>query len=327
MQALIIVNPAARRSLRPSAVEEAVRTAERTTGWHIAIAVTSAQGEATTMARQAVAAGSDAVFACGGDGTLNEVANGLLGTNAALGFIPAGTVNIWAREHRIRRDPGAALRLLRDGATRRADIGWAAWEGGERAFLLMAGLGFDGEVVRQVDERDKRFTGPLAYARAAVAGAGGYRAVPVILDHDGIREEGPLGQLVASNTRLYGAYFRAAPHALVDDGLLDITYLDLERPMPGALPLLPRLLLGWPDSAHVRTYRTNDLRIQPSPGEEAPPLQLDGEAVGQGAVRLTVRPLALRVIVPAGKNGLYARDPDLALEALLTPGAPNPAPP
>lgn len=325
MQVHIIVNPVARRTPRPEALEEAARTVGRDTGWDIRIAVTSTPNEATAIARQAAADGSAAVFACGGDGTLNEVANGLLGTEAALGFIPAGTANLWAREHRIRRDPVAALRLLRDGVTHRADAGWAAWDGGERAFLLMAGVGYDGEVVRHVVARDKRLSGPLSFARAAIE-AGGYHTVRAALYHDGLGDEGPLGQLIASNTRLYGAYFRPAPQALVDDGLLDITYVDLERPLFGALPLLPRLLLGRPGGTHVRTYRTGDLRVEPLPGEYAPPLQLDGEVVGEGAVRLTVRPLALRVIVPAGKNGLYAREAEPALEALLTPGAPSPSP-
>ena len=82
-----------------------------------------------------------------------------------------------------------------------------------------------------------------------------------------------------------------------------------------------------PGGTHIRTYYTNDLHIQPSFGEKAPTLQLDGEVVGEGEVRLTVRPLALRVIMPAKKNGLYSRDPDPGLEALLRPGSPNPAPP
>ena len=325
MQVHIIVNPAARRAPRPGALEEAARTLRRDTGWDIRIASTSTPGEATVIARQAEADGSAAVFACGGDGTLNEVANGLLGTKAALGFIPAGTVNLWAREHRLRRDPEAALRLLRDGATRQADAGWAAWDGGERAFLLMAGLGYDGEVVRHVGAWDKRLSGPLAFARAAIE-AGGYHAVHAALDHDGVRDEGPLVQLIASNTRLYGAYFRPATEALADDGLLDITCLDLERPLPGALPLLPRLLLGRPGGAHIQAYRTADLRVEPLPGDGSPPLQLDGEVVGEGPVRLTVRPLALRVIVPTGRNGMYARDAEPALEALLTPGVPSPSP-
>ena len=100
------------------------------------------------LARQAVAGGSEVVFACGGDGTVNEVANGLAGTGRALAVIRGGTSNVFASEMRVPRAPERALRVLDRGSVRRFDLGVA----GERRFLMMAGLGFDAHSIRGVSE-------------------------------------------------------------------------------------------------------------------------------------------------------------------------------
>src|SRR5688572_14055799 len=105
-KALIVLNPAARRLPRRERLDEACREmAER--GWSIDIAVSEAPGDAIRIARDA-AGSCAAVFACGGDGTVSEVAHGLLGTDAALGCIPGGTSNLWAAEHQMAGDPKAA---------------------------------------------------------------------------------------------------------------------------------------------------------------------------------------------------------------------------
>ncbi len=332
-RALIVVNPAARRVPTRAALAAAVRDA-RALGWRVALATTAGPGDATAIARQAAGQGCAAVFACGGDGTLNEVANGLLGTDAALGFIPAGTVNIWAKEHGIPAGPAAALRLLSEGVTRMVDVGWAehaplephppapspsatdgegvAAAGGEvaRAFLLMAGLGFDSAVTRAVGKREKRVAGPLAFARATLTSAITYRAARATLRYDGVAREANLALLIASNSRLYAGIFRPAPHALIDDGLLDITLVDAARVLPDGLAALPRLLLGRvPPEAEgrgVSGFRTAALSIET---RELAILQLDGEIVGRTPVRLTVRPRALRVVVPPGPNPLYREPP------------------
>ncbi len=313
--AVIVVNPAARRAPNRDALAEARREGERI-GWRIDIATTTAPGEATALARQAGESGASCVFACGGDGTLNEVLNGIVkaAVRPALGFIPAGTVNIWAREHSLPSRPAEAIRLLATGATRIADAGHAEWLGSERAFLLMAGLGFDAVVARAVGGREKRLAGTLAYARAAVAAARPYRSPNVVLRFDHETYEGKLALLIASNARLYGGFARPAPEALVDDGLLDITLLDLDRLLPGGLTLLPRLLRDPRGHRRVRSFRAASVSIET---DTPSPLQLDGEVAGETPVRLTTLAGAVRVIVPPGPNPLYRGDAGPSLTELL----------
>src|SRR3989304_1812539 len=98
-------------------------------------------------AREAAATGAAVVFACGGDGTLNEVANGLVGSESTLGALRGGMGNVFAKEGGVPRSPEAALRLLVEGERRRIDLGVAGTgDGGQgRHFVLMAGVGFDAE--------------------------------------------------------------------------------------------------------------------------------------------------------------------------------------
>ncbi len=336
-RALIVINPAARRLPRRESLAAARRWAVDA-GWRTGLAVTGGPNEATAIARQAAEQGYDAVYACGGDGTLNEVANGLAGTNVALGFIPAGTVNIWAKEHRLGRDPTVALRQLTEGATRVVDLGWAEHaplaarpepvEGEAasrgRAFLLMAGIGYDAAVAAAVEARAKRVLGPLAFVRAMLAGSAGYRAPRATLRHDGLVEEANLGLLTASNSRIYAGILRPAPQALIDDGMLDIALLDLARVLPGAIAELPRLLLGrvprdGREGGYLRGFRTADLAVDT---DRPAPLQVDGEVIGQTPVRLTVRPRALRVIVAPGPNPLYGEPAGPALAELIAAAGP-----
>ena len=110
-RAVIIRNPRARRA---PAVRELLRAAGplRDGGWEVEGRDTSAPGEATELAAAAAGAGADVVIACGGDGTVHEVMNGLAGTETALAVAPAGTADVWAREARLPRDPAAAMALL-----------------------------------------------------------------------------------------------------------------------------------------------------------------------------------------------------------------------
>ncbi len=142
--ATIIRNPAASTVPSMSALEAAA--ASLTDEWRIEIWNTLVKGDAEHLAREAAEAGFDVVFACGGDGTANEVANGLAGTRATFGLIRGGLTNVLADELEIPEDLEAAVGVLRDGQVRHIDVGLA----NGRRFLLQAGVGFDASVVRAV---------------------------------------------------------------------------------------------------------------------------------------------------------------------------------
>ena len=117
--------------------------------WQVDLRLTEEAGDATRLAREAAAEHSDVVIAAGGDGTINEVIQGLAGTETALGVLPLGTVNVWACEMAIPLDGTGAVDVLVHGKIRCIDLGRM----NERYFLLMAGIGLDGEVTSAVETR------------------------------------------------------------------------------------------------------------------------------------------------------------------------------
>jgi diacylglycerol kinase (ATP) len=119
----------------------------RKQGWKAEIWYTQTAGDGEKLARKAVKQQVNLVIAAGGDGTINEIIQGLAGSETALGILPSGTVNVWARELGIPLDDTGACNVLVHGQTRRIDLGCV----NGRYFLLMAGIGFDGEVTQAVE--------------------------------------------------------------------------------------------------------------------------------------------------------------------------------
>lgn len=260
-------------------------------GWTLRLAATSAPGHAGVLARTAAEQGEDVVIVAGGDGTINEAIQGLAGTATALGVLPVGTANVWAREIGLPNHPVAAAQALADGAIRTVDLGRA----GERLFLLMSGAGFDGAVTGLVEPRLKRAMGRWAYVLAAGRLALRYGGAEAVLemDHETVRCR--LLLAVIGNTRLYAGRFTMTASAIADDGLLDVVIVP-GRHLWQALPLAALLLLRrHPMASGVLYYRTRRLRITAS---EALPVQADGDYIGATPLEFSVVPAALRVIVP-----------------------------
>ncbi len=292
---LIVYNPAARGAPRLERLRAALGSAA---GWELLLEVTAGPGDATRLAREAAAGGLAAVVACGGDGTVNEVANGLAGSTTALAVVRGGTSNVWAKEIHVPKDPARALRLLAGGETRAIDLGRA----GERYFLLMAGIGIDGAIVREVSDSAKKRLGAAAYVLHGLRRALGYRSVQAEIDADDQSLSGQLYWAVLGNTRSYGGV-GITHRARVDDGRLDLVLLR-KGGLPRLLWLLPWILLRRHDRrAHV-LYRTITSLDVITAGL---PVQTDGEYLGETPLRFEVAPAALRVIVPRGlKSPLFA---------------------
>ena len=312
----VIFNPAARgeksRRLRRFL---AARRSESLT-----LAATERPGDAQRLAAEAVTAGYEVVVAAGGDGTINEVVNGLGTSGVTLGVLRVGTVNVFGRELGIPKDLAAAWAVLERGRVRAVDLGyaepvadvggtdWPAARGARRYFVQLAGVGFDAWAVQNASWKLKKQIGPLSYVWAGLIAVARPCAPVEVTALDGVtadpRSLPPPGATVTArgtvvligNGRRYGGEFAVFPEARLDDGRLDVCvfarggYLDVVRYASG---VLRGVHTRWKDV----TYWQGAEFICRAVGA-AVPFQLDGEIVGMTPVRFGLLPRALRVVVP-----------------------------
>jgi diacylglycerol kinase (ATP) len=206
---LIIFNPVAGRRRAASLWRVLDLLVEN--GIKVEVAETQHAGHATELARAAARAERGMVVAAGGDGTIAEVANGLLGSNTALGIIPLGTANVLAKEYRLSTAPRAIANAL---AYRRTQLLWpgiARMAGSEHVFVQMVGLGFDGAVVHGLQPLLKRVIGRGAYVWQSLWESVAYRFPKVRLSVDGKDYEA--ASVVVTKGRLYGGPYLLAPNA------------------------------------------------------------------------------------------------------------------
>jgi YegS/Rv2252/BmrU family lipid kinase len=289
-RALLIYNPAARRAPDTARLATAAAAVH---GWEVTLQPTDAAGHATALAARASADAFDAVVACGGDGTVNEVANGLASSSTALAVIRGGTANVWAKEIGVRKGPEAALRLLTDGEVRAIDLGRA----GERYFVCMAGVGFDAAIVREMlTSSAKQRVGAAAYVWTGFRLVSRYKPGIAELQFDGETTSSPLFWLMVANSRNYGGVLDIAHMAKIDDGRLESLLLR-QGGLWTLAKLLPLVFLKRHHRGQMVVHRSiESLEVR----TEGLPVQLDGEYAGETPLRFTVADGALRVLVPAG---------------------------
>ena len=308
-QALFVVNPAARGLPPVSQIREAADWL-RARGWEVTLETTAGPGDATRLAQGAASRGRPVVVACGGDGTVHEVVNGLAGSEAPLAVVPGGTANVWAKDARLPRRALEAVSVIENGRCRSVDLGVLEWEGRpareaeKRYFLLMAGIGLDAHVVGRVPRSWKRRLGAAAYVLTGARESLFYHSRPVELKIDGReRLNLRLGWLLAGNTRCYGGVLRITGRARADDGLLDIlafSRYDLLRAAAYGLAIVAGRHHGAPG---VTYRRAAEVEVS---GPSSLPVQADGEFLGYTPLRLHVAPGALRVLVPDEPNPLFS---------------------
>jgi YegS/Rv2252/BmrU family lipid kinase len=298
-RALLVYNPMARRAPDVAKLRSAAGGID---GWQVELCATERSGHATELARRAASDGFDAVVACGGDGTVNEVANGLAGTVTPLAVVRAGTANVWAKEIGVPKDAAKALQLLSDGEVRSLDLGRA----GERYFVCMAGAGFDAAIVKEIEASGaKRRFGAAAYVSTGIRLASRHQSVSAQLLLDGASVSSDVFWLLAGNTRNYGGVLNLAHMARADDGRLEALLLK-KGGLLRLARLLPLALLKRHHRSSMVTHRTVESLEISTVGL---PVQVDGEYAGETPVRFGVAPRALRVIVPRGrKNALFGAD-------------------
>ncbi len=288
--ASLLVNPAARGVAKRLDPERAVRYL-RKRGLDVTLETPESPAEMTRAAAAAAERGDELVFVAGGDGSMRDAAAGLAGSATALAPVPAGTVNVFARECGLPRGVRTAIDAHLAGRTVRVDLGRA--DG--RPFLLMASAGWDARIVRDVSPGLKRRIGDLAYGVRAALDLRRLKATPAEWQVDGEHHAGSLALMVVSNTRLYGGRVRFTPLALADDGQLDVVALCPQGPLDAAR-MSARLLAGrLANDRRTIAARATEVALL-TPGI---PVQLDGDYARESPVRFTVDPGALWVSIPA----------------------------
>ena len=260
--------------------------------------VTGRRGDAEILAAIAAAAGHDRVIAVGGDGTIQEVVNGLLATAqpAALGIVPLGRGNDLARSLGLPTDAGSAWRVAMGSTTSRLDVARARnGEGSERWFASAGGIGFDGQVAAAMLARRGWQAGRAGYLLTTLNELRGHANRRVELIIDGASSVHDVLLVAIANGAYYGGGMRIAPDARADDGFLDICVVgDISRLT--AVRQLPNLYRG----THVRHPRvsTHTGRNVELDGHATTKIHLDGEPFGGLPLSVSIVAGALEVAVP-----------------------------
>ena len=237
--------------------------------------------------------GADCIVAVGGDGTINEIANGMRDAGPTLAILPMGTANVVARELGIPRDPRAVAAMIVEQHVREMDVGIAKG----RRFLLGAGAGLDAAVAQVVSERRGRSSSYLKWVGPIVSTAFTYSYPEIRVVVDGKEVSGTAQYAIVGNCRYSAGVFIATPKAKIDDGLLDVCLMHNLNPLR-----LARLAL---QLRHARFLERDDVvyvqgkHVELRPASHEPvPLQIDGDPAGRLPAEFTVDPAALKVVVP-----------------------------
>jgi len=267
----------------------------------VAFKATAGPGDAQRLAAEAVVEGYEVVVAAGGDGTLNEVLNGIAAVpggleQVRLGVLPLGTVNVFARELKISLNLRRAWEVLRRGNETRIDLACAEFQVHERTekryFAQLAGAGLDARAIELVSWQLKKKAGPLAYVVAGLRAMFETKPKTVICVGDKTYE----GELVmVGNGRFYGGSFAAMPAADLRDGLLHVCIFP-RVDLPSLLRCVPHLLFRQRFSEQVvQRFQATAFTMK---GRGTVAFELDGEWVGHLPVTFSVEPKRLRVVVP-----------------------------
>ena len=309
--AIIIANPASGSAGFPHHAHHFEETLAflRQHGWRVELWHTHARGDGERLARTAVEQKANLVIAAGGDGTINEIIQGLAGSETALGVLPNGTVNVWAREMGIPLDDAGARKVLVNGRTRRIDLGSV----NGRYFMLMVGIGLDGEVTQAVEQKPLKRLGILGYTLAILWFGPGYKGFPVVAQIDGYVVKTRALQVFVGNTQLYAGAVKFTWQAKCDDELLDLCIVR-KRNLWGRLVVARDFLLRREQRRHWVRYATfKTLKIETP---EPIPFQIDGEAGGYTPADLSVTCSVLKVVVPQNApEGLFSKTVESIIDA------------
>jgi YegS/Rv2252/BmrU family lipid kinase len=292
----LIFNPSARSQKGARTRQFLMQHAHR-----FALYATNSGKEATELAKKFADDGEPVVIAAGGDGTLNAVVSGLAGSSTAIGVMPAGTMNVFARELGIPSNSlNKALEVIDRGLIREIDL----FSANDAPFVQMAGVGFDAMVIEETRWEMKKLLGPLAYLLAAVKVLGKKPPIMDIVSCDGRREQGVA--VLCGNGSLYGGQFKLFRKASNLDSKLDVIVFK-ESGYRFVLDALHGITQGGIDLAASTVYFQSEAVTVTS--ATAVPVEIDGELLGRfNEIRFRETATRLRVLAPEPPCGAPVTD-------------------
>jgi len=257
-------------------------------------------GHLTELARRAASEGR-LIVVVGGDGTLNEVVNGIVGTDAEVAVLPNGTGQDFGRTHEIPTRFDDAVRVALDGVPREVDLGRATFvapDGNEttRVFANVGSAGMSGAVAARANSGSKALGGRATFYYALVREFLAWDNTDVTISFDGGHRRGPMHDVIVANGRYHGGGMKLAPEAQQNDGAFDVVLIgDVTK--PDFITTAPKLYSGrYLSHPKVELLRSPTVAVE---AVEPLPLEVDGEPIGTTPARFEVVPSALRLRVPA----------------------------
>lgn len=292
VKTVLLSNPKTGRysSRRPSI--EKVAAYLETLGVPVDLHLTTRSGDATRIAAAAARDGAKTIIVAGGDGTINEALQGIIGTNTRLGIIPRGTANVMARELGLPLDCMAAAKVIAQGTTQRIHVGCATDEvkGDKRYFFLMAGIGLDASVVRRVHPRLKKYFGKGAFWLSGLSHLANWQPHKFQVEINQERLEATFAAI--GKAASYGGDLAVTPRAKLDKPDFEICVIS-SRSRLRYLHLLAYVIRGGvpANKSEVRFLRSSEARAF---GDV--PVQVDGELIGKLPLRFSIAPETVEVV-------------------------------
>ena len=251
--------------------------------------VTRKPREAEYIAREA-SKEYEVVVAIGGDGTINEVVNGVIGTNLTLAILPIGAGNDFAKALGLKKDIKKNLEIVLRGNVKKIDIGRV----NNRYFINVLGIGFDAIVAQEMFARPKFLKGMPVYFYSLAKALKKYRFVNVKIYGDNIKEEKEVLMIAAANGNFFGGGFKITPTASIQDGFLDICIVE-KMSRVYLLKNINKLIKGTHEKLpEVKIFKAKKIIIE---SNKELPVEYDGELLkGQKKLEIKVLPGALKVI-------------------------------
>lgn len=293
--AAIIYNPVSGRSRRR---EDSLKQMVEQLGRHkieATVYATEATGDGGRLAAKAISNGDRIIIANGGDGTVNEVIQGMAGTDATLAIWAGGTANVVATDLGLPFAPKPLAQIIAAGKTKRVALGVVKLGGADsqsRYFMMFAGIGLDASICRGVNTRLKRRTGELAFWLSGIKHLFRWQPEPFAIEIDGSRFDATFA--VIGKGKSYGGGFRITPHARLEDPWFEVFIVPpLKRNIGYAWDLVGSILIR---RTRTRSSRVTGRRVVVN-STTTPWVEVDGEVVGTLPVQFDILPDALSVCV------------------------------
>ncbi|MCX6285310.1 MAG: diacylglycerol kinase family lipid kinase [Bacteroidetes bacterium] len=286
---IFIVNPISGVG-KQKGIEKLVKKHLDASLFDYSVVYTGKPGHATELSRDAVNRGLDAVIVVGGDGTVNETAQGLIGSKTALGIIPTGSGNGLSRHLKIPMNPAKAIRILNNYKITSIDTATL----NDNLFVSVAGVGFDARVAKEFAKSGKR--GFRKYFNIATTAYATYkpRKYTMVIDGEEITRRALM--ISFANSSQFGNNTSIDPNAKIDDGFIDVCIVS-KVPYWKTLFLAPLLFIKRFDrTSYVEIIQAKDVELVRKKGKSG---HLDGDPFVAGKnVHLKIQPLSLKVIIP-----------------------------